>query len=157
MALGINDTLGTPRVPKSFIHVTEGLGHGSSGDRVVRYTTLKTLEGGCVTWVQNSVDGDAFVINYEGYYSVTLNQGSSAAAEHFGVVQNPSALGTGVLTQPADKVLCLSYSAATNSVACSSRTIYLRQGTILRVMSNGGNTPWNNVNNGIIITWLGGT
>lgn len=152
MSLGLVDCLGLPKRALSEIQVNSGVGHGTSGTRAVRLSALTYQTGSAVTWVPDPVDGDTFYINEESRYAVQLFMGSSAAAETFGAVKNTKATGTGILSQTNTDVICLGYAAAASSIACSAGIVSLKPGDFIKIISNGGNTPWSNNLVGVRIT-----
>lgn len=75
------------------IWLTGGSGHGSTANRIRRFTTIQRNWGTSMTLTQDSTNGDKITINRTGVYHITYADSASATA-NFGIGLNTGSSGT---------------------------------------------------------------
>lgn len=98
--------------------------------------------GTAITYIQDGTNGDRFLINEDGVYSVSYSEiVQTTTTFNFGVVRNPTSLSTSILSQPVNSIVCATTAPGTvngaNAFANCSATWPLNRGDILYCMGDG--------------------
>ncbi len=126
--------------PRSEIYVYTGNGHGSSGTCIRRFLTVGKSLGKAISYLPSATQGDSFVANEDGVYSVTYYDRYSGGAFAIGLSLNAadltlSAVSLGGLEKLAEM------QQATSQYSLVSVSLFLRAGDIIRAHTDG--TPDN--------------
>ncbi len=78
------------------VYVDTGNGHGSTNNKIRRFTNTRINVGTAITYADSSTLGGSFTVNEDGYYSVNYMDYRTAGATLFGISVNASLLTTGI-------------------------------------------------------------
>lgn len=93
--------------------VTNGNGHGSTNNKVRRYTTTQSSVGTSITYADSAANGASFTINDTGIYAIYSVDVLSASNTVHGASVNSSELTTGINgITAADRILTVQTPAA---------------------------------------------
>lgn len=122
----------------SIVCVTNGNGHGSTNNKIRRYTNIQTNLGSGITYADSAASGGSFTINEPGVYSVNMNdQGSSVYS--IGISVNSSTLTTSIASVTWANGYRGSVETPQNNYSASlSRTLYLSASDVVRAHTDGG-------------------
>ena len=119
-----------------------GLGHGSTNNKIRRFSTIAENIGGAITYTQSSTDGDSFTINEKGIYHISYTDGYNGGPATIGLSLNSTQLTTNINAISDPDRLALTVSAATNFEVSTSWSGILDKGDIIRAHTDGN--PNNN-------------
>lgn len=106
--------------------VHTGNGHGSTNNKIRRFTTAMTEVGTAITYADSATLGATFTINETGLYEVYY-QDVLSSAQTFGISLNSAALTLGIAGIPIATKMGMQISATTaGSDQCSAVTRVLR-------------------------------
>jgi len=74
--------------------VHTGNGHGSTNNKIRRFTTTMTNTGTAITYADSAANGGSFTINETGFYAIIYRDFYSAANAQYGVTVNSAQLTT---------------------------------------------------------------
>lgn len=115
-----NGTGGSGGVPTSEVIVTAGNGHGSTNNKIRRYSTTALNTGSNITYADSSTNGGSFTINASGIYTMCWFDDNGGGTSNIGVTVNGSALTTSLrgLTYAQGKRAYTSPAASQPGTAC---------------------------------------
>jgi hypothetical protein len=119
----------------SVVKVTTGNGHGSTDNKVRRFTNVSTT-GTAITRASSAGNGDTFTINEDGLYSGVYNDTYSAASEQIGITIDDNALTTSVSAQ-SSSIVAARGNTGTNAFCTVSFVRRLFVGQIVRCKTQG--------------------
>lgn len=137
------EVFGIPRrsnSQNSFIQLGGVAAYGSTNVAIIQYLYLIDQAGSDITRISNSVEGDKFIINTDGYYSITMGASFSAGIGTFGVILNGSIteitattiITAAATTPPSKTVVGIMQSPSANTPAAITVCKYLYAGDIIR-------------------------
>jgi hypothetical protein len=138
-ASGIKWAAASGAFDTSAVHVDSGNGHGSTADKIRRWSNIRLNSGAAITYADSATAGGTFTINSDGVYSISYNDFNSAAATRIGITVNDTATTTSIgnpLTY-AQGLRAYSDPNTTSAVAHCSVTLYLLAGDVIRAHTNG--------------------
>lgn len=113
---------------------TGSAGFGSTNTGVRIFSTVETSIGGDVVRTTSSVNGDAYTIQADGVYAVTLTD-TFTTARYYGVTRNASVLNGSVEGLAANERLVLSNSVAADDPASVCWVGKLLNGDVIRAQA----------------------
>lgn len=119
--------------------VTTGNGHGSTNNKVRRFTTTQSSAGTAITYADSAANGGSFTINETGLYAISymdvLTGGGSVF--YFGVSVNSAQLTTSIESITAADRLTMAKMPAANTHWPVSVTVRLTAGDVVRAHTDG--------------------
>ena len=120
------------------IRLHTGNGHGSTNNKIRRFSTEVSNLGNAITYADSATLGASFTIEEDGVYMVSYSDDSVGGATAFlGVSLNSSELTTNIGSILADSRLCTEAVAAGGFVGNTNISINLNKGDIIRPHTNG--------------------
>lgn len=116
--------------------VHTGNGHGSTNNKIRRFTTTLTSTGTAITYADSAANGASFTINETGLYSVYYADAHSAGGEPHGISVNSSQLTTAINVINAADRLGSVYVTTANPIPMS-RVVKLTAGDVVRPHTGG--------------------
>jgi hypothetical protein len=128
--------LSPPTVGDHEVVVTTGNGHGSTNNKIRRYTTTQSSVGSAITYADSAANGASFTINEDGLYSIYMVDNSVTTTATFGVSLNSAQLTTSIISiTAANRVL---YTWGTVQVPQSTSSVLkLVAGDVIRPHTDG--------------------
>jgi hypothetical protein len=123
--------------PTSTIWLSAGNGHGSTNNKIRRYTNTDKNVGPDMTYADSAANGMSITINNPGVYSFSMTDSLSSGAGTHGFSLNGTALTTSVQTLTRAQGLLAATNAPTNGIANVSVTLPLLPGDIIRAHTDG--------------------
>lgn len=121
------------------VTVSTGNGHGSTNNKIRRFTTTVENTGTKITYADSATLGASFTINENGLYDIYYGEEASAAASSLGVSLNSSQLTTTIAAiTAANRVLFAEFGNALNPVPIS-RVLKLSASDVIRPHGSGIN------------------
>ena len=131
----LHSTAGEMTEDFSEVLLSEGNGHGSTNDRIRRFSTL-SIEGAAMSVTQSATDGDSVTINESGVYSIVYADYRAGGSSGFGVSLNSNQLTTSISAITlADRLT--NSTIASGELVTTSITRRLNSGDVLRAHTNG--------------------
>lgn len=93
------------KTPHSEVWVSVGNGHGSTANKIRRFSTVRTNTGNAITYADSAANGASFTINQNGLYSICYTDRYLSSATAFGVTLNSASLTTSILSLSQPEVL----------------------------------------------------
>jgi len=118
-----------------FVTVTTGNGHGSTNNKIRRFTTTQASGGTDVTYADSAANGAAFTIVRGGLYSIYYLD-TTSSGQGYGISLNSAELTTAAASITAASRLAYVGVATSISVPCSV-TVRLVAGDIIRPHTGG--------------------
>jgi hypothetical protein len=112
-------------------------GHGSTNNKVPRYTTASINTGTAITYADSAANGASFTINESGIYAIYTIATNSGGASNFGVSINSTQLTTSITSITAADRLILGGSSAASNYNATSRICKLVAGDVIRPHDDG--------------------
>jgi hypothetical protein len=116
--------------------------YGSSGTKILRFSTVATNQGSDITYNEaaspgsSAVDGAKFTINTNGVYAISFSANFNPS-DWLGISLNTSSPSTPLTSLPAGEALALGYTGSVSgSGLCVSTTVYLAAGSVIRPHTN---------------------
>lgn len=128
--------VGTFIGPRSEVFVHTGNGHGSTNNKIRRFTTAQINTGLDITYADSATLGSSFTINSTGLYAITYCDYDGAAVRGYGVSKNSSQLTTSIAGINIANFIGLSITPL-DRVTCFSATTNLNTGDIIRAHTDG--------------------
>lgn len=126
------------QAPRSYISVYNGNGHGSTNNKIRRFTTTLETSGSAIAYADSATLGASFTINESGIYSIHYGDYGSGGCV-VGISRNASGsdltTAIGVLSVPAAFLSGVNVSA--NNPMQTSWTGYLAAGDVVRPHTDG--------------------
>jgi hypothetical protein len=125
-----------PLVGDSEVVVHTGNGHGSTNNKIRRFTTTLTNTGTAITYADSATNGGAFTINETGLYAIHYSD-FFGGSDFLGVSINSAQLTTGVSAiNIANRAMITAIANSTGTKAVS-RTMKLTAGDVVRAHTDG--------------------
>jgi hypothetical protein len=123
--------------PRGEVYLSAGAGTGSTNTAIMRFTNSDVSKAGtALTVTQSATNGDSITINEAGTYAIGLTmEGATGTACDAGISLNSAQLTTVISNITAANRITWAYAAsatADTSISCSSRTLSLAAGDVLR-------------------------
>ncbi|MCA0214507.1 MAG: hypothetical protein LCH79_15185 [Proteobacteria bacterium] len=118
--------------------VHTGNGHGSTNDKIRRYTTTQTNTGTAITYADSAANGASFTINQPGFYECYMQDSASAGNPLYGISVNSAQLTTDISSITAASRFGLARAATTNFGTPLTRVLRLVIGDVVRPHTDGG-------------------
>lgn len=134
--LSINDTAVLPSTV-SEVSLYSGNGHGSTNNKIRRFTTTWTNTGTGVTYADSATNGASFTINETGIYTVAYSDTRVAGIGAVGLSLNGSALTTSINSLAGTECLIYGLTGAANEAGSVSVTRKFTAGDIIRPHTDG--------------------
>lgn len=135
------DLLGIPKSPKSgpasTVHVSNSVTNGTVGQFAKCFNLIFERFGNAITYVQDAVAGDSFIINIPGVYSISYS-GNSGANDIFAITRDgdPTVVATSL---PNGVALAIDSCTAADTPANCAWTGYCNANSRIRA-HQAGNT-----------------
>ncbi len=132
----------------SMVRLHTGNGHGSTNNKIRRFSTVVTNTGNAITYADSATDGASFTINEDGLYSMSYSDQASSDSQFFGFSLNSTQLTTSIYTiNAADRLAHTQISDITfGSNSNVSWQGLLQKGDIIRPHESGSLSSVANVN-----------
>lgn len=128
---------GQVAAPRSEVYVVGGNGFGSTNTRIRRMSTTLVNTGSDITYSSTAAAGDSYLINSQGIYAITYQDGSNAIANTFGVSVNSNQLTTAVeLITDSNRAAVIAVPTA--AYLAVSVTLNLNAGDVVRPHTDQG-------------------
>jgi len=127
----IATTVGTHEV-----WVDSGNGHGSTNNKIRRFTNTRTNVGTAITYADSSSLGATFTINEDGLYSISYTDFMGSATCQFGISRNSTQLTTSISGITATDQMIRSQTT-TNCVGAVSVVLRLSASDVIRAHTDG--------------------
>lgn len=126
------------------VAVYSGNGHGSTNNKIRRYTDTLRNVGTSISYVDSATDGASFTINDAGMYTITCNDTKSAAVSHFGATLNSTELTTAITSVTETDLVLIGVSDTAGRGQMTSTMIYLDVDDVIRPHTDGtcDGTTW---------------
>lgn len=129
--------IGNSMLPDSYVRVSTPNGHGSTNNRIRRFTSTTASAGSDITFADSASNGSTFTINRKGIYVMSYTDESSAGETAFGISVNSSELTTTISSiTPADRLIFTETGSA-NNYSSTSVSALLNAGDVVRAHTNG--------------------
>jgi hypothetical protein len=128
--------LGAARSVASSVVAYGGNGHGSTDNRIRRFSTATTV-GTAITHAETGVVGSTFTVNQNGLYHISYSDGYSVGTTQHGITVNSSSRTTNISSLTAPGVLAIAACPGANLYANASAVVRLQAGDILRAHTQG--------------------
>lgn len=117
--------------------VHTGNGHGSTNNKVRRFTTTLVNTGSSITYADSATLGATFTINNDGVYAMEYIEGASSATQ-IGISKNSSQLTTGIRSiNVSDRIVIQSPLALAAPSCSASAVLFLSAGDVIRPHTEG--------------------
>jgi len=153
-------TLVLQRTFNSEVRVTGGNGHGSTNNKIRRFTTTVKNVGSDITYADSAALGATFTINTAGIYAIVYNDGANLGNSIGGLSKNSSQLTTSIQNITDSDILAVTHShngVPTNNYV-GETTCYIGNlvaGDIIRAHTDAGGNPTSNIQVWINIARIG--
>lgn len=127
-------------IPASNDHsvtVTTGNGHGSTNNKIRRFTTTQSSTGTAITYADSAANGASFTINQAGMYEIFYCDDFSGGASTHGISVNSAQLTTTITSITAANRLGYALSTAGGNPAPVTRVVRLAAGDVIRPHTDG--------------------
>lgn len=121
------------------VFITTGNGHGSTNNKIRRFTTTQSSSGSAITYADSATLGATFTINAAGLYAITYADGSTSASQNFGVSLNSSQLTSDIVLVTAANRLGMTYNVGAGLGNVLTFVALLAAGDVLRPHDAGSN------------------
>lgn len=121
------------------VFITTGNGHGSTNNKIRRFTTTQSSSGSAITYADSATLGATFTINTAGLYAITYADGSTSASQNFGVSLNSSQLTSDIVLVTAANRLGMTYNVGAGLGNVLTFVAQLAAGDVLRPHDAGSN------------------
>lgn len=132
-----NAPLATPIGPRSESWVQGGSGHGSGNTAIRIFTSSVINSGSDITYVPSPTNGDSWIINTDGIYSMDYSDSSSGSANRIGISINSSQLTTSIDGISSSTILIQGQTGASSASDYVGATKILHAGDVIRAHTNG--------------------
>lgn len=120
----------------SEIRLDNASSYGSVGGTTRTFVNVTVLKGKSISLVQSAIDGDSFLIEKTGVYSIDYHDNFNTAS-NMAITVNSSSTAMGPLSLPNEQVLAVELSTAANRMVSISGTMGLKKGDIVRAQTDG--------------------
>ena len=127
-------------IPASNDHsvtVTTGNGHGSTNNKIRRFTTTQSSTGTAITYADSAANGASFTINQAGLYEVYYIDDYTAGISTHGISLNSAQLTTSIQNITAANRLGWARSTGTGDPGPITRVVRLSIGDVIRPHTDG--------------------
>ena len=121
--------------PRSMIHLAQGNGHGSSGTKIRRFSTIIKSIGSDIEYRDSATNGASFTIRRAGVYAITYTDFFSTE-EYFAISLNASSLSTNATSLAQSERLALIRNVSGRETTVNV-TYYLEVGDVIRAHTHG--------------------
>lgn len=121
----------------SEIYLYTGNGHGSTNNKIRRYTTVAINIGSGMTLTQSSTDGDSITINEDGVYGIEISDRNSAGDVRIGISNNSNQLTTSIESISASHFIVQIADSNISYQKTVSVNIALKKNDVIRPHTNG--------------------
>lgn len=123
---------------RSEVWVQSGNGHGSTNNKIRRFTTAVTNVGASITYADSATNGGSFTINKPGLYAIAYNDNDSNVSQH-GISLNSAQLTTNVGTiTDSTRLSYIQADSAVTHYLVAQATVWLTTNDVIRAHTNGG-------------------
>lgn len=122
--------------PRSEVFVSNGNGHGTTNTKIRRFSTIRSILGDAITYVDDAALGASFIINQDGIYGITYTDRATANSADLGASVNSTELTTNIQSVLAINVLC-SVTSVSSNYGCAAGTFFLKARDIVRPHTDG--------------------
>lgn len=137
--------------PRSEVTVDTGNGHGSTNNKIRRFTNTIASRGTAITYADSAANGGSFTLNEAGVYSVTYSDYYTGGSAHMGVSLSSNQLTDSITDITATHRKCISGTPAANVMTSVSCKFNATIGDVVRAHTN-GNPDGNNIYSAFTIT-----
>lgn len=119
--------------------VTNGNGHGSTANKIRRWTTTESSVGSAIVYADSAANGSTFTIQTgnDGLYAITYTDGCSSTSTLFGISINSADLTTGVQSISAATRLGITTGSTNNGPVALTVIVKLAAGDVIRPHTDG--------------------
>ena len=121
----------------SMVRLHTGNGHGSTNNKIRRFSTTVDNLGTSITYTDSATDGSSFTINKTGIYHLNYNDARAAGGAQIGLSLNSTELTTAIQTITAADILQTMYTSGANLEGSVSWSGILNRGDVVRVHTDG--------------------
>ena len=124
---------------RSKVWVEDGNGHGSTNNKIRRFSTTNFNTGSAITYADSATDGATFTINEDGIYSILMGDRYSTSFADFGISLNASGadLTTQIESLADTKRIAYNGNVPTACNTSVSWVGYLANGDVVRHHTDG--------------------
>lgn len=119
------------------IRLNTGNGHGSTNNKIRRFTNPVVNTGSGITYADSATLGATFTVTEDGVYTFTYVDVFSGAS-NFGISLNSSQLTTGISSITAADALVMGATSGATASYCVTVTLALVAGDVIRPHTDGG-------------------
>ncbi len=121
------------------VTVTTGNGHGSTNNKIRRWTTTESNVGSAITYADSAANGGSFTIaaGYGGLYEVYYSEDKSSGGCYFGISVNSNQLTTTIYDITAAHRKAMAYQIQAGSNMALTRVLRLAAGDVVRAHTDG--------------------
>lgn len=127
----------------SYVHLTTGNGHGSSGTTVRRFSTTVGSAGSDLTYADSSTNGMSVTVNTTGLYHISFSDMRTTNSTEVVITKNASSLSAGPFTLTNGTCLAVAFSPVNTWAHCSA-VAYLAANDVIRAQDSGSNDDTTN-------------
>jgi hypothetical protein len=121
----------------SEVIVYTGNGHGSTNNKIRRFSSTLRNTGTAITYADSATLGATFTINELGFYAISFTDGASGGSQQMGISLNSSQLTTSIGVLTATDVLAFTNNPAANLYGTTSILLKLVPGDVVRAHTDG--------------------
>lgn len=122
----------------SFVQLSAGNGHGSTANKIRRFSNTVASSGSDITYADSATNGMSLTINTAGVYSMHYSDNSSGGATSMGVSVNASDLTASIAGISNDTNIAFSITANSDNYAMVSSCRYFNVNDVIRAHTDGG-------------------
>jgi len=129
---------GTHYLPQGEVYLQDGNGHGSTNNKIRRFTTTQINTGTSITYADSATLGATFTINQTGIYHISYGDIHTADVNNaLGISVNSNQLTTSISAITLAHVAMLMYTAGNGIMITGSTTLNLTSTDIVRAHTDG--------------------
>jgi hypothetical protein len=124
-------------VIRSEVYVSNGNAHGSTNNKIRRFTTVNNNTGTAITYADSGTDGASFTINEEGLYAAYYGDTHDSGLQYHGITLNSTNLTTAINSLAHPEALCICTCSTAAAPATTGFVKRLRPGDVVRPHTGG--------------------
>lgn len=125
------------QMPRSEVFLQNGNGHGSTNNKIRRFTNTTLNYGTAITYADSAANGASLTINEDGVYGYTYADSRSGGAADVGVSNNSNQLTTAIGSISGANHVNHNTTGNSGFETCASGTLWLRAGDVIRPHTDG--------------------
>lgn len=133
-------------IPLSEVWVWTGNGHGSTNNKIRRFSTQAVNIGAAITYTDSASAGASFTINQDGLYSISYSDRYLSGTTNIGISINSSSLTTSVISINPPELIATVLGGTNASTPQLSIVKRLSAGNVIRPHTDGNPNGTGNSN-----------